>query len=137
MLASLTWVFLVPKQQQYQLSIFFEIRKLDFIRQKERNTRLVQLYLAAIASRTVTLDRNCALYCIAVHQISTFIYNLEMAEQLREQILALVLNAANDIRDDILLFDGISKTAPHIVRKQKIPDGPERWVESVKSKRKI
>lgn len=116
--------------------MIFKYAKKEFTRQKERNMRLVQLYLAAIASRTVTAERNTAVYCIAVTQISTFVFNLEMEEKLREQILTLVLNAADDIQNDILLFDRVITQAPYISRKDKLQDGPWRWVQSVKSRRK-
>ena len=94
---------------------------------------MVQLYLAAVASKTVTLDRNSALYCFAIHQISKFIFNLEIEEKLRVQILRLVLSAEPKIQSEILMLEKIELNEPHIKLKEFIEEGKTRWIKYVKS----
>jgi hypothetical protein len=71
--------------------------------------RLIQLYLASVASKTIIQERNPALYCYAISQISEFIFNLQVEEKLRENILKLVLNTEKEIQNDILYYKGIQK----------------------------
>ena len=95
--------------------------------------RLVQLYLAAVASKTISLERNSALYCLAINQISKFIFNLEIEEKLRIQILRLVLSAEEKIRTEILMLGKIDMNEPHIRLKESLEEGKERWIKCVKS----
>ena len=47
-----------------------------FIRRSETNMKLVQLYLAALASKSVTYSRNEALFCFALYQVNKFMFDL-------------------------------------------------------------
>ena len=48
----------------------------QFIRRSETNMKLVQLYLAALASKSITYSRNEALFCFALYQVNKFMFDL-------------------------------------------------------------
>lgn len=108
-----------------------------FIKKKETNMKLVQLYLAAVASKTITYERNEALYLFALVQINQFIFNLEIRENFREQILVLVLSAEQDLRKEILFFDKIENGSNVVVwNEESFNPDKLRWIKSVDAKLK-
>ena len=109
----------------------------EYIRIPETSTRLVQLYLAAIASKTVTVHRNVVLYCFAVYQINQFLMNLQIDRNLRESILRLVLSAEKSLQKDILFFSKINKEFPHIDHKEDLEEGPKSWIISTIKKNRL
>ena len=87
-------------------------------------------YSAAVASKTITYERNEALYLFALVQINRFIFDLEIRENFREQILVLVLSAEQDLRNRILFFDKIENGSNVVVCDEKAfnPD-KLRWIK--------
>ena len=54
----------------------------QFIRRNETNMKMVQLYLAALASKSVTYSRNEALFCFALYQVNKFMFDLRRVLEL-------------------------------------------------------
>ena len=92
--------------------------------------------LAAIASKTITYERNEALFCFALYQVSQFIFNLDINENLRERVLTLVLSAEKLLQDHILLFRKFSGRNIVFWKTDDFDQGKLRWINSVRAKMK-
>ena len=83
-----------------------------------------------MASKTITYERNEALYLFALVQINRFIFDLEIRENFREQILVLVLSAEHDLRNRILFFDKIENGSNVVVWDETIFNQDKlRWIK--------
>jgi hypothetical protein len=92
--------------------------------------------LAAVASKTVTVNRNVVLYCFAVFQINQYLMNLQIDRNPRESILRLVLSAQKEVQKDILFFSKATTDFPHIEHKKCLEEGPKNWImETIKKNR--
>ena len=102
----------------------------QFIRRPETNMKLVQLYLAALASKSVTYSRNEALFCFALFHVNHFIFDQSIKVEWRERILALVISAEKPIRDQIIYFERFEKSKIVSFEVEKFDQGKAHWIRS-------
>ena len=87
----------------------------------------------------MTHQRNEALYLFAITQVHRFIFDLEIRESSRDNLLSLVLSlgpADRDLENEILYFRSISNRQVQIWKNCEIEKEKLRWINSVRAKLK-
>ena len=107
----------------------------QFIRRPETNMKLVQLYLAALASKSVTYSRNEALYCFALFHVNHFMFDLSIKQEWRKRLLQLVLSAEKPIREEIIYFDHFDGARIINIEQADFDEGKRHWIRSIQARK--
>ena len=77
------------------------------------------------------------MYLFALVQINRFIFDLEIRENFREQILVLVLSAEQNLKNEILFFDKIENGTSNVLVLDEKTFNPDklRWIKDWVSSR--
>merc|ERR1719436_2351699 len=96
----------------------------------------LKLYLAALASQSITYSRNEALYCFALYHVNHFIFDLTIKQEWRERILSLIISIdQKPIRDQIIYFKHFDQSNAKIINidHDSFDSGKMHWIRSIEA----